>query len=88
MSFVQKEWQDRISEYPTRRELTKEDGSTELVTVARSEGTVANEGDAFSAENLNDLEQRISDAFGEVLCIVAFDSSTGTLTTKSADYQG
>lgn len=88
MSFEQKEWQDRISEYPTRRTLEKEDGSTELVTVSRSEGTVASEGDAFSAENMNDLEQRIADAFGEVLQIVSFDSSTGTLITKSADYTG
>lgn len=64
--FVKKTWKDRISEYPTRRTLTKEDGSTELVTVSRSEGTVSQEGDAFSAENMNDLESRVYDAISEI----------------------
>lgn len=63
--FVKKTWKDRISEYPTRRTLTKEDGSTELVTVSRSEGTVSQEGDAFSADNLNDLETRVDNALTE-----------------------
>ena len=47
--FTKKTWKNRMSEYPTRRRLTKENGTTELVTVARSEGTVSQEGDAFSA---------------------------------------
>ena len=64
--FVKKTWKDRISEYPTRRTLTKEDGSTELVTVSRSEGTVSQEGDAFSADNMNDLETRVDNALNEV----------------------
>ena len=64
MAFQKKVWEDRITEYPTRRTLTKTDGSTEIVHVSRNEGSVSNEGDAFSAENMNDLEQRISDAFG------------------------
>lgn len=64
MAFNQKVWEDRISEYPTRRILTKTDGSTEIVNVSRSEGSVSKEGDAFSAENMNDLEQRIADNFG------------------------
>ena len=64
--FIKKTWKNRISEYPTRRTLTKEDGSTELVTVARSEGTISQEGDAFSADNLNDLETRVDNALTEV----------------------
>lgn len=64
MAFNQKTWKDRVTEYPSRRTLTKTDGSTEIVNVARSEGTVSEEGDAFSAKNMNDLEQRISDTFG------------------------
>lgn len=60
MAFEEKTWVDRVSEYPTRRTLTKEDGSTEIVTVTREEGTVSQEGDAFNAENMNDLEARIS----------------------------
>lgn len=65
--FTRKTWKDRITEYPTRRTLTKADGSTETVTVARSEGTVSQEGDAFSAANMNDLEARIATAVGDIL---------------------
>ena len=63
MAFEKKTWKNRIAEYINRRLLTKEDGSTELVTVARDEGQVSQEGDAFNADNMNDLEQRISDEF-------------------------
>ena len=62
MAFQKKTWKDRITEFPTRRTLTKSDGSTELVTVARAEGTVSQEGDAFNAANMNDLEERINQA--------------------------
>ena len=37
MSYEKKEWKDRIAEYPTRRQLEKSDGSSELVTVSRAE---------------------------------------------------
>ena len=37
-----------------------------VVDVTRNEGTVSQGGDAFSAANMNDLEQRIADEFGEV----------------------
>lgn len=76
MGFVNKVWKNRISEYPTRRTLTKEDGSTELVTVSRSEGTVSQEGDAFSADNMNDLEQRIEDALPLPLTQTEYDALT------------
>lgn len=62
MAFAKKTWKDRITEFPTRRTLTKSDGSTELVTVARAEGTVSQEGDAFNAASMNDLEERINQA--------------------------
>ena len=65
MAFVQKTWKDRVAEYINRRILTKEDGTTELISVERSEGTISQEGDAFSAENMNDLEQRIANEFSE-----------------------
>lgn len=64
MAFEKKTWKDRITEYPTRRSLKRTDGSTELVTVSRAEGDVSQEGDAFSAANMNDLENRIADNFG------------------------
>ena len=66
MAFVKKTWKDRIAEFPTRRRLTKEDNTSELVTVAREEGTLSQEGDAFSAENMNDLENRIDAEFTDV----------------------
>ena len=62
MAFTKKTWKDRITEFPTRRTLTKSDGSTEIVTVARAEGTVSQEGDAFNAASMNDLEDRIAQA--------------------------
>lgn len=65
MAFSQKTWAKRLSEYPTRRQLTYTDGTTAIVDVARSEGTISAEGDAFSDTNMNDLEQRIADAFDE-----------------------
>lgn len=66
MAFSLKTWVNRISEYPNRRKLTHEDGSTELVTVARAEGQISSEGNAFSAEEMNDLENRIKGGFDEV----------------------
>ena len=60
MAFVKKTWTDRMSQYPTRRVLTDTTtGTTQTVTVARSEGEVSQTGDAFSAANMNDLENRI-----------------------------
>lgn len=66
MGYTKKEWKDRISQYPTRRKLEKTDGSTETVTVSRAEGTVSQEGDAFSAENMNDMEERIDQGFQDI----------------------
>lgn len=66
MAFEVKTWLDRIAEFPTRRRLTKSDGTDELVTVAREEGTVSQEGDAFSAANMNNLEERIKAGFDDV----------------------
>lgn len=62
MGFEKKTWKDRISQYPNRRTIN--DGIvTKTVTVGRDEGEVTQEGDAFSASNMNDLEVRIESAF-------------------------
>lgn len=66
MGFIKKTWKNRIAEYINRRRLTMEDGSTNLVTVARDEGTISQEGDAFNAANMNDLEDRIAAGFADV----------------------
>lgn len=94
MAFSLKTWVNRISEYPNRRKLTHEDGSTELVTVARAEGQISAEGNAFSAEEMNDLENRIKGGFDEVnqsLTNIKFmpryDSVIGTMTSPSQEYE-
>lgn len=76
MAFAKKTWKNRVAEYINRRVLIKEDGTTEEVSVERSEGTVSQEGDAFSAENMNDLERRIEEGFSSLF---EFDESTATL---------
>ncbi len=65
MSFTKKTWTDRISEFITRRLLTKADGSTEQVTVSRDEGEITQEGTPLNAESFNDLEGRIESAFSD-----------------------
>ena len=66
MGFKKKTWKNRIAEYINRRLITMEDGSTSLVTVARDEGTISQEGDAFNAANMNNLEDRIEAGFEEI----------------------
>lgn len=66
MAFSPKTWLDRVSEYPNRRSLTKEDGSIEIVNVSREEGNISQTGDAFNAETMNDLETRIKEGFENV----------------------
>lgn len=62
--FNIKTWIDRVSEFPTRRLLTKvSDGTSEQVIVTRDEGTVTTAGDTFDANTMNNLEARIASAF-------------------------
>lgn len=63
MAFVKKTWKDRIVQYANRRLLTKSGGEVEQVTVTRDEGAISEAGDQFNASNMNNLEQRIYDAF-------------------------
>lgn len=93
MAFAKKTWKDRIAEFPTRRRLTKEDNTSELVTVAREEGTLSQEGDAFSAENMNDLESRIDAEFTEVNGklqkingILSINSNYGEIVSENCNY--
>lgn len=65
-NWVKKIWKNRTTEFPTRRTLMKEDGSSEIVTVTRNEGTVSEEGDAFDADTMNNLEERIDAGFTEL----------------------
>ena len=77
MAFNKKTWTDRISEYPNRRNLTSTStGVSEIFDVTREEGNISQQGDAFSANNMNDLEDRIEDT-------VTHEVLNMTLTTSS-----
>jgi len=66
MAFTKKEWKNRVSDNPYRRKLTPVGGGDAyLVDVQRNEGTILQEGDAFSAANMNDLEDRIEAGIGD-----------------------
>lgn len=67
MAFVPKEWKDRLVEFAGRRKLTNvSTGEEIIVDVVRNEGTVSQEGDAFSGANMSDLEQRVADEFNNI----------------------
>ncbi len=77
MAFVTKTWKDRMVEYAGRRKLKNvATGEEVLMDVSRSEGTVSQAGDAFSAANMNNLEQRIKNEFDTVNSSLQ-DSSSG-----------
>ena len=82
--FTKKTWEDRRAEFINRRTLTKEDGTEEIVTVARNEGTVSAEGDAFNAETMNNLEGRVEAGFNAVneSLIKKQDDSTAITTSN------
>ena len=62
--FTAKEWKNRLVEFAGRRSLKNvTTNETTVYDVTRSEGRVSQEGDAFSAATMNDLEQRISEGF-------------------------
>lgn len=82
MAFTKKTWKDRLTAFPSRRRLVKEDGTSELVTVSREEGEISQEGDAFSAANMNDLENRIANALNSVTISV---DTTLTQSGMAAD---
>ena len=62
MAFNKKTWVDRNVEHPARRKLTAVSGETDTYDVVRAEGTITEVGDAFNAETMNDLEDRIDEA--------------------------
>lgn len=83
--FEKKIWADRIAEFINSREITHADGSTERVTVARAEGQISQEGDAFSAQNMNNLEDRIADAFNNLDVTMRYDAETDMIQIKDSD---
>lgn len=93
MAFIKRLWKDRISEFPNRRTIN--DGNvTKQVTVGRDEGAITEEGDSFDASNMNDLEQRIEDAYGDLQGLVAsevaqqYDSSNVIFDAEPTEGHG
>ena len=65
MAFKQNLWTDGKSQYPGRRSI-EVNGETKFVRIERDEGIVTTEGDEFNAANMNNLEERIAQAFAEL----------------------
>ena len=63
--YERKVWVNRQSEYPTRRKLTPTGNNGEY-DVSRSEGIIMEDGDAFDADTMNDLERRVAAGFAEL----------------------
>lgn len=63
--YERKVWVNRQSEHPSRRKLapTGNDGEYD---VSRSEGVIMEDGDAFDADTMNDLERRVAAGFTEL----------------------
>lgn len=62
--FLKKIWKPRIVEHPGRRRLN-DTSQPEVYDVSRAEGNIVQEGDGFTADNMNGLEERIERAFEE-----------------------
>lgn len=90
MAFTKKTWTDRVSEQPQRRLLTPTDGGTAMtVDVTRQEGMVIQEGDAFSAANMNNLETRIKNTFdSDEATINTINNRSNTNATNISTLQG
>lgn len=87
MAFVKKTWKARLVEHPKRRTLR--DISTNEVTtveVEREEGEVTQAGDAFSAANMNDLEDRIEAAVNGGDCAEATLYANTSTVNFTADW--
>lgn len=63
--YERKVWVNRQSEHPSRRKLTPTGNDGEY-DVSRSEGIIMEEGDAFDADTMNDLERRVAAGFTEL----------------------
>ena len=63
--YEKKVWVNRQSEHPSRRKLTPTGNDGEY-DVSRSEGIIMEDGDAFDADTMNDLERRVAAGFTEL----------------------
>lgn len=66
MAYAKKTWLQRIVSLPGRRRLTST-GTEDVYDMSRAEGEIIQEGDAWSAANMNDMEGRIEAGLDEKL---------------------
>jgi len=86
MAFEPRTWVARDAQYKSRWEITPTD-STNIYTLARSEGNIITPGDIVSAENMNDLETRIKngvDAAGSQFTVLGHYDTLSALQTAHA----
>lgn len=91
MAFIKKTWKDRLVEFAGRRQIVRASGDpngTMVVDVTRAEGNVSQAGDAFSAANMNDMEQRIADGFEEVINDLTALNDSGAIKGLDAREDG
>ena len=86
--YIAYTWKQRVTEYPTRRTLTDTTDPTDVkqVYIARDEGTVTEQGDPFTAAQMNAMESRVNAGFSGVaqaISAVEFTELTGTLAAGS-----
>ena len=61
--YESKTWKNRETEFPGRRRMTAVDGQEDVFDVTREEGLILEEGDAFDADTMNALEERVKASF-------------------------
>lgn len=61
--YERKTWKNRETEFPGRRRMTAVDGQEDVFDVSREEGLILEEGDAFDADTMNNMEQRVEEGF-------------------------
>lgn len=61
--YESKTWKNRETEFPGRRRMTAVDGQEDVFDVTREEGLILEEGDAFDADTMNALEERVKSGF-------------------------
>lgn len=66
IKFEKREWLNRQSQFPSRRRLTEVPGVENVYEIDRAEGDIAETGNAFDADNMNDLEDRTHSAFSNL----------------------
>ena len=90
--YSKKTWVDRNVEHPSRRKLSPVSGENNIYDVVRAEGTITDPGDAFNAETMNDLENRIDNGIGEkqdkAIKATVTLSTTWTDLTQSVSVSG